>query len=257
MQVCAALLPGAWTGWEVTHVIEVEGKLVYDDLEEMVDPRHTAVLVVDMQNDFIKPGFAWDNYGINIAMYPAMISRLARLLEAAREARSMVVYIQMTILPGRIIESPAQLRFLRRLHLDLAGEESPLLYTVEGSPGQQIIDDIAPQPGDVVIKKYRSSSFWGTNLDMLLRSNKIETLIMSGCTTEGCVESTARDGLFNDYYVVVAEDCVASDDLEQHEASLVLMRHRFDMVTSHDLVGWWRSAAGVSAPDAVVAGERS
>ena len=76
-----------------------------------------------------------------------------------------------------------------------------------------------------MVKKYRSSAFWGTNLDLLLRSNGIKSLIMAGCTTEGCVESTARDALFNDYYVVVAEDCVASDDRAQHEASLLLMRH--------------------------------
>jgi nicotinamidase-related amidase len=241
---------------EAVRMIEVEGKLVYEHLQEIVDPEHTAVVVVDMQNDFIKPGFAWDNYGINIAMYPNMIPRLARLLQAAREAKAMVVYIQMTVLPGRIIESPAQLRFLRRLHLDLAGEESPLLYTVEGTPGQEVIDEIAPLPGDVVIKKYRSSSFWGTNLDMLLRSNKIETLIMTGCTTEGCVESTARDGLFNDYYMVVAEDCVASDDLEQHEASLVLMRHRFDMVDSQDVIAWWQERVDAAIPEGAMAGER-
>src|SRR5260221_14065739 len=77
-------------------------------------------------------------------------------------------------------------------------------------------------------------------LDMLLRSNNIKTVIMTGCTTEGCVESTARDALFNDYYVVLPEDCVASDDLRQHEASLFLMRHRFDVVSSEDILAIWQ-----------------
>jgi nicotinamidase-related amidase len=79
---------------------------------------------------------------------------------------------------------------------------------------------------------------------MLLRSNGLKTLVMTGCTTEGCVESTARDALFNDYYVVMAEDCVASDDREQHEASLLLMRHRFDVVASGDVISTWRSRTG-------------
>jgi nicotinamidase-related amidase len=74
---------------------------------------------------------------------------------------------------------------------------------------------------------------------MLLRSNGIKSIVMTGCTIEGCVESTARDALFNDYYVVIAEDCVASDDREQHEASLLLMCHRFDVATSQEILGIW------------------
>jgi nicotinamidase-related amidase len=118
----------------------------------------------------------------------------------------------------------------------------PLLYTVEGTPGQEIIPELAPEAGDLIVQKYRSSGFWGTNLDMLLRSNVIKTVIMTGCTTEGCVESTARDALFNDYYVVLPEDCVASDDPRQHEASLFLMRHRFDVVTSDDILAVWQGS---------------
>lgn len=221
-------------------MIEVEGKAIYETLDELIDPRHTAVIVVDMQNDFCKRGYAWDNYHIPISAFPALIPRLAALINGARGAGVPVIYIQMTVLPGRVIESAPQLRFLRRLHIDLAGDDSPLLYTVEGTPGQEIVDELAPQDGDVMVKKYRSSSFWGTNLDMLLRSNKIETVIVTGCTTEGCVESTARDALFNDYYVVVPEDCVASDDQTQHDASLILMRHRFDMSNLNEILATWK-----------------
>jgi nicotinamidase-related amidase len=94
-----------------------------------------------------------------------------------------------------------------------------------------------------MVKKYRSSAFWGTNLDLLLRSNGIKSIVVSGCTTEGCVESTARDGLFADYYVVIPEDCVASDDRAQHDASLLLMRHRFDLASSAEILTEWSSAA--------------
>jgi nicotinamidase-related amidase len=114
-----------------------------------------------------------------------------------------------------------------------------LLYTIEGTPGQEIIAELTPEPGDLIVRKYRSSGFWGTNLDLLLRSNGIESVIVTGCTTEGCVESTARDALFNDYYVVLPEDCLASDDRRQHEASLFLMRHRFDVVSSDDILSCW------------------
>jgi nicotinamidase-related amidase len=220
-------------------MLEIAGKQVFTTLEELVDPAHAALLVVDMQRDFCTPGGAFDKLGVDISMYPAMVPRLARLIDGARAAGVPVLYIQMTVLPGRISDSPAQIRFNLRLHLGSDGVIEPLDYTPDGSEGQQIIPELAPRDGDVVIKKYRSSAFWGTNLDMLLRANGIKTCLVAGCTTEGCVESTARDAMFSDYYVVIPEDCVASDDRAQHDASLLLMRHRFDLATSDAILGVW------------------
>lgn len=235
-------------------MIEIEGKQVFTELDELVDPAHTAVVVVDMQRDFCVPGWAFDRLGVDISMYPPMIARLARLIEGARAAEVTVIYIQMTVLPNRASESPAQIRFNLRLHLASHGEVEPLQYTADGSEGQRIIDELAPRDGDLVVKKYRSSAFWGTNLDMLLRSNGIKSVVMTGATTEGCVESTARDALFNDYYVVIAEDCVASDDREQHDASLLLMSHRFDIASADEILGVWAegatAAAGAAAREA-------
>ena len=82
---------------------------------------------------------------------------------------------------------------------------------------------------------------------MLLRSNAVQTVIVTGCTTEGCVESTARDAMFNDYYVVIPEDCVASDDRAQHDASMLLMRHRFDIATKDEILAEW-SRVTAAAP---------
>lgn len=223
-------------------MIEIAGKTVYTTLGELVNPLHTAVLVVDMQRDFCLPGGSFDGAGIDISMYPPMIPRLKTLIEGARQARVAVIHIQMTVLEGRKSESPSQIRFNMRLHMQEHGEAEPLLYTVEGTPGHQFVPELAPLPGEITVKKYRSSGFWGTNLDLLLRSQGIETLIVTGCTTEGCVESTARDGQFTDHYVVIPEDCVASDDRAQHEASLLLMRHRFDVTTSAAILREWTKA---------------
>jgi nicotinamidase-related amidase len=220
-------------------MLEIAGKQVFTTLEELVDPAHAALLVVDMQRDFCTPGGAFDKLGVDISMYPPMVPRLARLIDGARAAGVPVFYVQMTVLPGRISDSPAQIRFNLRLHLGSEGVIEPLDYTPDGSEGQQVIPELAPRDGDVVVKKYRSSAFWGTNLDMLLRANGIKTCVVSGCTTEGCVESTARDAMFGDYYVVIPEDCVASDDRAQHDASLLLMRHRFDLASSDAILGVW------------------
>jgi nicotinamidase-related amidase len=229
-------------------VIEVDGKEVLTELHELVEPGHTALVVVDMQRDFCTPAGAFARLGVDTSMYPPMVPRLVRLVDAARAAGVRVVYILMTTLPGHASDSPAQIRFNMRMHVS-ATDGAPLHYTPDGSEGQRLIPELTAHDTDLVVKKYRSSGFWGTNLDMLLRSNGIRTVVVSGCTTEGCVESTARDAMFNDYYVVIAEDCVASDDRAQHDASLFLMRHRFDIAGSDELVREWtrRSTAAASA----------
>jgi nicotinamidase-related amidase len=221
-------------------MFEVDGKHVYTELAELVDPPHTALIVIDMQKDFCSPQGSFAKQGLDLSPYDAMVPRLAKLLGAARASDVTVIHLQMTSLPGHRIESPAQIRF-NMLQRPVGGSTPvSVTYTVEGTDGHQFIPELRPITSEFVVPKYRSSGFWGTNLDMILGSNGLETVIVTGCTTEGCVESTARDALFNDYYVVVAEDCVASDLAEQHEASLVLMRKRFDVATSDAIVAVWQ-----------------
>jgi nicotinamidase-related amidase len=223
-------------------VIEVGGKQVLTELDELVDPSRAALVIIDMQRDFVEPGFAFDRLGVDMSMYPSVRPRIAALLAAARTAGVLVVHVQMTTLPGGMSESPAQLRFSLRLQRKDSIRGGRFCYVEQGTEGREFVDELAPCDGELVVPKWRSSGFWGTSLDLLLRSNGVETVVVSGCTTEGCVESTARDALFNDYYVVIVEDCVASDDRAQHEASLLLMRHRFDVASSADVRSRWEIA---------------
>ncbi|HZX03874.1 isochorismatase family cysteine hydrolase [Kribbella sp.] len=230
-------------------MIEVGGKLVLTALPELVDPSRAALVLIDMQLDFVEPGFAFDRAGVDLTMYPPMRPRIAELLAAARTAGALVVHVQMTTLPGGMSESPAQLRFNLRLQRQdrITG---PFRYARLGDAGHDFVPELAPRDGELVVPKWRSSGFWGTNLDLLLRSNGIETVVVAGCTTEGCVESTARDAMFNDYYVVIVEDCIASDDRAQHDASMLLMRHRFDVAGSAEVIDQWMLAAGNRAESA-------
>jgi nicotinamidase-related amidase len=228
-------------------MITIEGKTVFTDLEELVDPAHTALIMVDMQCDFIEPDGLFGGLGIDLSMYAQSRPRLAALLAAARHSGMVVVHLQNTALPGRLSDSPSHIRFNLRMHDAARRDGPPLRYTIPGTPGHRFAPDFTPLPNEPVVRKYRSSGFWGTNLDMLLRSNGIKTVVVGGCTTEGCVESTARDAMFNDYYVVIAEDCVASDDRAQHDASLLLMRHRFDLAVGADIQRVWRQL-GRGAP---------
>ena len=222
-------------------MIDIEGKIVLTELAELVDPAHTALIMIDMQRDFIEPDGLFASLGINLSMYTESRPRLASLLAAARRAGTMVIHLQNTALPDRMSDSPAQIRFNLRMHKDARRNQPPLRYTIPGTPGHEFAQEFTPLENELVVRKYRSSGFWGTNLDMLLRSNGIKTVVVGGCTTEGCVESTARDAMFNDFYVVIAEDCVASDDRAQHDASMLLMRHRFDMAAGDEIKRLWQA----------------
>lgn len=224
-------------------MIEIEGKQVFTQLDELVAPAHTALILVDMQRDFIEADGLFGQMGVDVSMYEQSRPHLKRLLEAARDSDVLVIHIQNTALPSRMSDSPAHIRFNLRMHEGSRVGAEPLRYTIPGTDGHDFIQELTPQDDELVVRKYRSSAFWGTNLDMLLRSNGIQTVVVSGCTTEGCVESTARDAMFSNYYVVLAQDCVASDDLAQHEASMLLMKHRFDMATGQEIAAVWSDAA--------------
>src|SRR3981081_1216223 len=118
-------------------MVEVDGKQVFSTLEELVDPAHTALVIVDMQRDFCSAGFSFEQQGIDISMYPAMVPRLVRLAEGARATGIPVIYIMMTRLPDSKIESPAQLRFTMRLHFATRGALKPLTDTIGGSKSPQ------------------------------------------------------------------------------------------------------------------------
>lgn len=224
-------------------MIGIDGKDVCTELHELVDPRRAALLLIDMQQDFIGADGAFAQLGIDLSMYTDLRPRLAGLLAVARQCGVLVIHIQNTALPDRMSDSPAQIRFNLRMHQAARRDGPPLRYTVPGTPGHEFIPELRPLPHELVVPKYRSSAFWGTNLELLLRSNRIETVIVSGCTTEGCVDSTARDAMFCDHYVVIAQDCVGSDDPEQHDASMLLMRHRFDLASAEEIQDVWAAAA--------------
>ena len=107
------------------------------------------------------------------------------------------------------------------------------------APGTGSRRSSSPLPTSLWYRSTARAASGAPTSSMLLRSNGIETVVVGGCTTEGCVESTARDAMFNDYYVVIAEDCVGSDDPAQHEASMLLMRHRFDIATGERIEQVW------------------
>jgi ureidoacrylate peracid hydrolase len=210
------------------------------ELAEQLDPRHTALVAVDVQNDFVHadgwcarqamPGYL-DAGGI-----PAALDRVGDLLAAARAYDGVVVLLR-NIGDERYLSGPSRAVFRR-----LQGDGRPGC-TLEGTWGADLHDVAKPVARDreLVVDKHRYSGFAGTHLDQFLRSHEIRSLVVCGFATSGCVESTIRDAFFADYYVVIAGDACADYAPERHRASLTKLDLSFGrVVPTADIVARWR-----------------
>lgn len=208
---------------------EMFGKQLFESLEEMADPKHTALLVVDPQNDFCAPNGIFGQHGYNMAPIQKMLPHLIQFVKDARRLGYYIVWIQQTTLPNGMSDSPAWLAFKTR------NGKNPE-YTIDGTWGQQFADGLVPEPGEPVVQKFRSSAFVNTTLDLILKARGIQTVIATGVMSHGCVEATARHASYLDYYVVFLSDCVASANEELYANGIKLMRFYFPVVTSSEFV---------------------
>jgi biuret amidohydrolase len=157
------------------------------------------MIVVDMQNDFVQEGAP-----IEIPRARAMVPRLNRLLNVCRAHQIPVIYIHHVIRGGDIDAGR-----LADHHEAIRNNHA----IIAGTPNVEIYDELKPQPGDLVVAKPRYSAFYGTDLEAILRSKGIDTLIISGTVTNVCCESTTRDAFSRDYKVIFLSDGNAAGDL--------------------------------------------
>lgn len=219
-------------------MIMVDGKEVFTTVEEIVRPEHCALLVVDVQNMYFADEGAYGRGGrYDISTLKATLPRMCEVVREARAAGTFIIYVQHISYPHHLTDSPAHIRFQMARY----GRAADQCFELKGSWDAEIVPEIALGPDDIVLTKHRSSAFIGTSLDLILRSNAIKSVVVIGDVTQGCVESTARDALFFDYYPVVLSDAVASLDARLHEASLFVMASRFDVTTSEEVFRAWRA----------------
>lgn len=193
-------------------------------LAEKVDPRHAALLVVDVQNDFCHEDGASAKNGWDVRPAQAMIPTLKRLIDECRGAGLPVIFVRVTHSP----ENDSDVWRERQ-------SDRPHYICREGSWGAEWYG-IEPRPEEPVVVKHRYSAFVGTNLDELLRERGIQSLIITGTTTDRCCETAARDGFMRDYYIVFVSDCTAAPNPEYHRRTLGVMAEVFGVVASADEV---------------------
>src|SRR6478752_4077254 len=165
---------------------------------DRINPRTTAMIVVDMQNDFVAAGAPMETPAAR-----AMAPRLAEALKLCRGLGVRVIYTAHVHRPDG-----SDLGGFQDLDARIAGHNA----LVDGTPGVDIYPALRPAPGEHVIRKHRYSAFFGTDLDMILREWGIATVIISGTTTENCCHATARDAMFNDYQVIFLSDATGTFD---------------------------------------------
>ena len=212
-------------------------------LDELVDPATAALIVVDMQNDFCHEDGAEAAMGSNVSLAAPMAQRLKALLADARTVSLRTIFVRTHHSPWTNSE----------VWLGRGGgrhAQSSVSLCMPGTWGADFYDgveprvspDCSPASSDFVVTKHRYSGFVGTDLELVLRSQRIQTLIMTGTASNGCVEATARDGFHRDHAIVYVSDCTVAGTEARHQECLQRVRSWATVVTAEDLVRAWHSA---------------
>ncbi len=189
-----------------------------------VDLAKAAVVAVDMQNAFASKGGMLDLAGVDISDAPRVVAVIGDVLQAARSAGLPVVYLQMGYKEDLSNSGgPGAPNWHKELALRLMEERQPLRgkLLVEGTWDFAIVDELAPEPGDLVMVKTRYSGFARTRLEEELRARGIEYLFFAGITTNVCVESTLRHAFMLDFWpILIADAAMPAGPPSMHEATV-------------------------------------
>jgi nicotinamidase-related amidase len=187
------------------------------------DPKTTALLIIDMQRDFVMPGGFGEALGNDVTPLQATIAPTKRVLEAARKQGMLVIHTREGHRPDLTDCPPTKL--VRGRGKTRIGDPGPMgRILVRGEIGHDIVPELYPAPGEPVIDKPGKGAFYATDLELILRDRGIKTLIVCGVTTEVCVNTSVREANDRGYECVVLSDCVGSYFPEFQKAALAMIK---------------------------------
>jgi nicotinamidase-related amidase len=222
-------------------VLTFQGREIPESLGEIVDPRHAVVIVHDMQKDNTGAGGVYDRAGRRIDV-SRILPPLVGFLEDARRHGVRVMYTQYTNLPDFGSYTDVRIRSYYR-QLTNPAENWKLNALVEDTPGWATIDELKPQPREVIIRKFRVDAFIGTPLELLLRLNRVRTIIHTGIATEVGILPTAWHALNVGFFPVVPEDCVGPMEPQYHDEAMRFLRRLAIPTRAAEITEAWETTA--------------